>query len=126
MGWKPWELRQLEHPREFLECIRGYDWQWSRMLDCAAFIAYHSLVAAGAGKKKDGEPLLISDLVGRDVFPPLVPPVEETELQQLEREAEETERRARAERAKLQIWAAQKAKEMKDRGEDPSGFLNNG
>jgi len=121
MGWKPWELERISHPREFRQAIQGYYWRMDWELDCAAFVAYHVAIAMGGGTKHDGSPFQLSDILGRELFKPLVPPAEhvEDEAARAEREMDEAVAAARAERAKLQIWAAMKAKQARERGENP-------
>jgi hypothetical protein len=119
MGWKPWELERIRHPREFRQAIQGYYWRMDWELDCAAFVAFHVMVAMGGSKKQDGTTFQLSDILGRELFNPLVPPTELDAATQEEREMEAAAQAARAERAKLQIWAAMKAREARQRGEDP-------
>lgn len=119
MGWRPWELERIEHPRDFLEAIKGYQWRQAWALDLAAFAAFHAYSAAGA-KKKDESPLTMEDILGREPFAPLLPPAEMSEADRERQELEDAERVARQERAKLMIWAAQKARVARERGEDPT------
>jgi hypothetical protein len=123
MGWKPWEFERVAHPRDFRQAVRGYQWRLAWELDRTAFIAYHALIAFGGGKKEDGTRLELRDMLGRDLFAePLIPPVAPDEVQQEEQAMEEAEREAQAERAKLQIYAAMKARQARERGEDPSSW----
>jgi hypothetical protein len=119
MGWRPWELRQIEHPREFIEAVQGYQWRMSWELDLAAFVAFHTIAASGS-KREDGTTFQPHDVLGRALFAePLVPQPQPSEEQREEEERERAERFAKAERAKMQMWAAMKAKEAIARGEDP-------
>jgi hypothetical protein len=123
MGWRPWELERLEHPRDFLEAIKGFLWRQQQEMDRAAFIAIHVLNAAGGAKTQDtGERITIEHILGRPLCEPLIPPIEVDEAKREIDEMERTERQARAERAKLMIYAAQKAREARLRGEDPGAW----
>ena len=51
MGWRPWELERIEHPREFLEAIQGFRWRMNWEMDLAAFIVFHAYGAQGAKKE---------------------------------------------------------------------------
>jgi hypothetical protein len=119
MGWRPWELERIAHPQDFRDAVVGYQWRLNWDLDCAAFVAYHVLIAFGGSERKDGTTLTLSDMLGRDLFNSLVPPSEPDEATREEREMEEAEREGKAERTKMLIWAAMKARQAKDRGEDP-------
>ena len=124
MGWRPWELERIAHPRDFAQAITGYRWRLDWDLDCAAFVAYYVLLSTGGGKRKDGSEIALSDVLGRDLFAPLVPPLEPDAATREELEWEQAEREAKAERAKMLIWAAQKARAARDRGEDPSPWVS--
>jgi hypothetical protein len=118
MGWRPWELERVAHPRDFHEAVLGFQWRLDRDLDCAAYVAYHALIAFGGAKKQDGTSLQLSEMLGRDLFPPFIPPRELDEATQEELAFDASLREAQAERSKLMIYAAQKAAEARRRGED--------
>jgi len=123
MGWRPWELEQIEHPRDFIEAVHGFQWRMRWELDRAAFIAYHVLTAGGVKKNVgpglEGEPIGVDEILGRPLFDdPLVPTPELSPSELEEREMEEAERFAKVERAKLEIWAAKRKREAEMRGEE--------
>lgn len=126
MGWRPWELERIAHPKDFRDAITGYRWQLDWELDCAAFVSFHVLVAMGGGKRKDGSDVGLSDILGRELFAPLVPPPEPDAATREELELDQAEREAKAERSKMLIWAAQKARAARDRGEDPTPWMGGG